>query len=162
MRVVYFAAPLFTQAERLWNARVADGLRAAGFTVILPQERAMDVIKPGEPLPVRRLYELALDGIRQADWVLAVLDGSDPDSGTSFECGYAGALGKRLLGVRTDLRTGGDDVGYDVNLMLSQACIEFVRVDPEDLDGGVDGLVRSIDQRLRQSVAALSADNTTA
>lgn len=126
MRVVYWAGPLCTQAERDWNVRISRGLREAVFDVILPHERGQERIRPGEPLPVRGLYEYALDGIRQADVVVAVLDGPDPDSGTSFECGYAHALGKPVIGLRTDFRLGGDDVTDNVNLMLSQAAHAFV------------------------------------
>jgi hypothetical protein len=40
---LYFAGPLFTTAERVWNAEVTAALRAAGREVLLPQER-----EPGE------------------------------------------------------------------------------------------------------------------
>ena len=36
---VYFAGPLFTTAERAWNAEVAAALRIAGHEVFLPQEQ---------------------------------------------------------------------------------------------------------------------------
>ena len=55
--------------------------------------------------------------------VVAILDGPDADSGTSFEMGYARGRGKRVIGVRTDFR-GGEDHG--VNLMLSNACSDLV------------------------------------
>jgi nucleoside 2-deoxyribosyltransferase len=144
MEIVYWAGPLFTQAERDWNARIVNGLREAGFTVILPQERAEELIHPGAPLPVRRLYEYAIDGIRAADVIVAVLDGPDPDSGTSFECGYAHALGKPFIGLRTDLRLGGDDAAYNVNLMLSQGAAKCLRVGSEDLQDVVDSVVKAI------------------
>jgi nucleoside 2-deoxyribosyltransferase len=55
--------------------------------------------------------------------VVAILDGPDADSGTSFEMGYARGRGKRVIGVRTDFR-GSEDHG--VNLMLSNACSDLV------------------------------------
>jgi len=127
LRVVYWAGPLCTQAERDWNVRISRGLREAGFDVILPQERGQERIRPGEPLPVRGLYEYALDGIRQADVVVAVLDGPDPDSGTSFEWLRSRAAQTRH-GLRTDFPLGGDDVTEKDNLMLSQAAHAFVHV----------------------------------
>jgi nucleoside 2-deoxyribosyltransferase len=144
MDIVYWAGPLFTQAERDWNARIVERLREAGLTVILPQERAEEVMLPGAPLPVRRLYEYALEGVRAADVVVAVLDGPDPDSGTSFECGFAHAIGKPFVALRTDLRLGGDDPLYNVNLMLSQSAARCVRVDSEDLQDVVDSVVKAI------------------
>ena len=144
MDIVYWAGPLFTQAERDWNARIANGLRDAGLTVILPQERAEEVTRPGEALPARRLYEYAVEGVRAADVVVAVLDGPDPDSGTSFECGYAHALGKPFVGLRTDFRMGGDDSAFSVNLMLSQSAAACVRVTSEDLQDVVDSVLKAI------------------
>ena len=59
-------------------------------------------------------------------------DGADPDSGTSFECGMAFALGLPIIAVRTDFRGGGDDLPgqqlKSVNLMLSQAATAIVDV----------------------------------
>jgi nucleoside 2-deoxyribosyltransferase len=55
--------------------------------------------------------------------VVAILDGPDADSGTSFEMGYARGRGKRVIGVRTDFRGSKD---HEVNLMLSNACSDMV------------------------------------
>jgi nucleoside 2-deoxyribosyltransferase len=36
---IYFAGPLFSAAERDWNATLAAALRGAGHEVFLPQEQ---------------------------------------------------------------------------------------------------------------------------
>ena len=112
---IYLAGPLFTQAERAWNERIADGLRIAGHEVFLPQAE-----EPPAPTPTA-LYENNLRGIRNAEVVVAILDGPDPDSGTSWECGYAAGIGTPVVTVRTDFRRAGDDPAADLNLMLSQS-----------------------------------------
>jgi nucleoside 2-deoxyribosyltransferase len=56
--------------------------------------------------------------IRAADAVLAVLDGPDVDSGTAAEIGYAAALGKPVIGLRTDTRRSGDNDATIVNLQI--------------------------------------------
>lgn len=122
---IYFAGPLFTQAERGWNAKVAKVLAAAGHTVWLPQDQARDIVKSTTRLTDderRQLFTVAVDCVRQCDVVVAVLDGSDADSGTCFECGVAFAFDRPVIGVRTDLRLGGEDGDNAVNLMLSQSC----------------------------------------
>ena len=50
---------------------------------------------------------------------MAIIDGADADSGTSWEMGYAHALGKKVIALRTDFR----HVGHHehVNLMLEQS-----------------------------------------
>src|SRR5690242_13206094 len=96
---LYFAAPLFTDAERSWNGKLVAGLRACGYNIWLPQERAIGIIGQALSVPARALYEDAIAGVESAQGLIAVLDGADADSGTCFECGYATALAKVIIGV---------------------------------------------------------------
>jgi len=57
----------------------------------------------------------AIDG---CDAVIAVLDGTDVDSGTAAEIGYAFAKGKPILGYRGDARFSADNEGCVVNLQV--------------------------------------------
>jgi nucleoside 2-deoxyribosyltransferase len=96
-------------------------LTEAGHKVFLPQA----AIEQLETLEAEAIFRLDVEGVRSADAVVAVLDGADPDSGTSFECGLAFALGIPIVAVRTDFRAGGDALPGQrvptINLMLSQA-----------------------------------------
>jgi len=56
--------------------------------------------------------------IAQCDALFAVLDGSDVDSGTAAEIGYAFALKKRIIGYRSDFRLAADNEGTIVNLQV--------------------------------------------
>ncbi len=50
------------------------------------------------------IFATDVRGIDWADALVAIMDGSDPDSGTAWECGYA--YGKKpIVLVRTDLRS---------------------------------------------------------
>src|SRR3954471_3563637 len=123
---LYFAGPLFTQAERDWNRRLAARLTDAGHVVFLPQEE----VKAITTLQADAIFKIDVDGVRTAEAVVAVLDGADPDSGTCFACGIAFALGIPIVAVRTDFRAGGDALPGQklatINLMLSQAAVGFV------------------------------------
>lgn len=128
---LYFAGPLFTQAERDWNARMGAALAKAGHEVFLPQTE----VKAIATLDADAIFQVDVDGVRAADAVVAVMDGADPDSGTSFECGLAYALGLPIVVVRTDFRAGGDALPGQklatINLMLAQAATVVVdRPDP--------------------------------
>jgi len=93
---LYFAAPLFSAAERAWNSELAAAVRDAGHDVFLPQER-----EPGEDAP--GIFATDVGGIDWAEGLVAIMDGADPDSGTAWECGYA--YGKKpVIVVRTDFR----------------------------------------------------------
>ncbi len=56
--------------------------------------------------------------IESSDGMFAVLDGTDVDSGTASEIGYAFALGRKILGYRGDFRLTGDNPGSTVNLQV--------------------------------------------
>lgn len=123
---IYLAGPLFTQAERAWNAELAARLSAAGHEIFLPQE----AIGGLEHLEADAIFRLDVGGVRSAEAVVAILDGADPDSGTCFECGLAFGLGIPVIAVRTDFRAGGDGLPGQklstINLMLSQSASAVV------------------------------------
>jgi nucleoside 2-deoxyribosyltransferase len=125
---LYVAGPLFTQAERAWNERLAAALSAAGYNVFLPQTE----VKAITSLDADTIFRVDLDGVRSAEGIVAILDGADPDSGTCFECGIAYALGIPIVAVRTDFRAGGDALPgqklASINLMLSQAAVVIVNM----------------------------------
>ena len=112
---VYLAGPLFSWAEREFNHHLAWSLRFHGFDVLNPQEfepRDKDV-----DISVA-LFRADVQAIDEADFVLANMDGPDPDSGTAWECGYAYAKGKTVYTYRTDFRSSGDCGAAKFNLML--------------------------------------------
>lgn len=133
---LYLAGPLFTQAERDWNRRLAALLADAGHDVFLPQ----DEVKAIATLHADAIFQIDVDGVRSAEAVVAILDGADADSGTSFECGVAFALGIPIVAVRTDFRGGGDALPGQklatANLMLAQAAALVVHL--PDPSAGVE------------------------
>lgn len=130
---IYFAGPLFTQAEWQWNARLAKELNDIGFDVVLPQVRAEPMLFGDEPFNPSVLFSANVEEIENADMVLAVLDQADADSGTCWECGYAYKAMRPIIGLRTDIRKAADDPS-GVNLMLSQSCARFLAVPYEKRD----------------------------
>lgn len=112
---IYLAGPLFTVAERDFNARLAARLRDAGHEVFVPQDVEQ------RSATARQIFEDDVAGVDWADVVLANMDGPDPDSGTCWECGYAFAKRKTIVAFRTDFRAA-DEAGMGpFNLMLSES-----------------------------------------
>lgn len=56
--------------------------------------------------------------IDRSDCVLAVLDGTDVDSGVAAEIGYAYGKSMLVYGLRSDFRQTGDNIGATVNLQV--------------------------------------------
>jgi len=115
---VYLAGPLFSEGERAYNLTLHDLLEEHLFDVYLPQD-------VGDTSNTRGCDEHAaifaqhIQALQDADIVVAVIDGADADSGTSWEMGYAYALGKRVVALRTDFRIAGHH--ERVNLMLEES-----------------------------------------
>lgn len=80
------------------------------------------------------------ESIRNADGVVAILDGVDVDSGTAAEIGYAYALGKRIYGLRTDFRLAGDNAGSIVNLQVQY----FIEASGGSVETTIEGLLREL------------------
>lgn len=123
---IYQAGPLFSEAERQWHGRCTKALEAAGHEVVWPgalfteeELRAWGADAP------RRIMERDRDALLACDVVVALLDGPQVDDGTAWEIGYAHAVGRPVVGIRTDFRHGGDTATGVVNAMIqgSVACI---------------------------------------
>ncbi|MDO9325043.1 MAG: nucleoside 2-deoxyribosyltransferase, partial [Methanoregula sp.] len=114
---VYLAAPLFSQAERTYNATLAVLLKQHLFEVFLPQE-AGDDIDTRTKRDQGEIFSKNINDLDKADIVVAVIDGADADSGTAWEMGYAYAHNKPVIAVRTDFRRVG--MHEQVNLMLEE------------------------------------------
>ena len=128
----YLAAPFFTQAQWQWNRRLGQALFINhSINVMLPQTLVMPMLSGATPCNAKELYTANIVNLVNCDVVIAVLDGPDVDSGTAFECGYALAVGKPIIGLRTDIRAGGDDPRASINLMLAHCVRTCIVTQPE-------------------------------
>jgi len=127
---VYFAGPLFCEAERAFNLRLAAKLEAIGYQVFLPQRDGVEAKRPpynemaNDELQ-RTIFQLDRDEILQAEIFLFVLDGRVPDEGACVELGIAYGQkhflqqDKLLIGLLTDMR--GAFSGGKLNAMIGGA-----------------------------------------
>ncbi len=105
---VYFAAPLFSEAELTFNIRVTKLLEEF-MDVYLPQRDGglmCKMVATGIPYAIaaRRVFRRDIEAIGQADYVIAILDGRAIDEGVAFELGVAFSQTKRCIGLQTDSR----------------------------------------------------------
>jgi nucleoside 2-deoxyribosyltransferase/predicted secreted protein len=115
---IYLAAPLFSNAERIYNLSLANLLREHLFEVFLPQE-AGDDSDTRLKTEQEQIFKKNKDDLDRADIIVAVIDGADADSGTAWEMGYAYAHNKPVIAIRTDFRRAG--IHEQVNLMLEES-----------------------------------------
>ena len=112
---VYFAAPLFSQAERDYNLKVTAVLEQYDYQVFLPQRDgylAPDLEGLTEEEKIAKIFAKDYEEVTKADIFFGILDGRAPDEGVCVELGIAYSQGKRCYGFKTDART----VESDMNL----------------------------------------------
>ena len=128
--LVYFAGPLFSEAERIFNLRLAEKLEAKGYQVYLPQRDGVESKKPpynemSKDELQQTIFETDRDKVLQADIFLFVLDGRVPDEGACVELGLAYGQkhflqqDKLLIGLHTDMRGAFPD--GKLNAMINSA-----------------------------------------
>ena len=141
---IYLAGPLFSESERSWLLALKQQIIAVGtecgrqVEVLWPWEffDQAELIASGDQAKYK-VFSGCLDGIDQADLVVALLDGTQVDDGTAFELGYfyrAHRNTSRIIGIRTDFRAGGECAGSCVNAMIEGACSRIARSVPELLE----------------------------
>lgn len=122
---IYLAGPLFSEAEKRFNEQLTQRIESAGYDVFLPQRDSTDTKSIREQQDSAELFRKNTEAIDRADLIIAILDGgSDVDSGTAWEIGYAYAKTIPVIGLRTDFRTLG--VEGTVNLMIEKPLLKLV------------------------------------
>jgi len=108
MKRMYLAAPLFSESELQYNLYLKSIL-SQYFEVFLPQqdgELILNLIKEGISIhsAANKIFNADVKAIQQCDVILIILDGRAIDEGAAFELGLAYALGKKCIGLQTDIR----------------------------------------------------------
>ena len=153
---IYLASPLgFSEPGRNYlYDRLIPALTAAGHPVIDPwtltdpeyigaAERETDHAKR---IALFRKANAVIaknnaEAIQRCEALVACLDGTDVDSGTSAEIGYACALGKRIEGFRTDFRLSSDNEGATVNLQVEY----FILASGGAVSRSIDEIISRLD-----------------
>jgi len=126
--LVYIAGPLFSQAEYEFLEKMVDCLAQTSHldpikNFFLPHRDGGELGKG----PTRtQIFNLDTNTLKQAEIVVALLDGPDVDSGTCIELGIAHSLGKKIFGIITDFRSylTNDRESQRPNLMVWGVCEE--------------------------------------
>ncbi len=132
---VYFAAPLFSDAEREYNLKIVGILESYGYEVFLPQRDgflAPELEGKTEQEITDIIFEKDKEEVLKADILFILLDGRVPDEGACVELGIAYASGKRCYGFKSDARAV--ELGMDLNPMITGCFIKlFYNLDGEEL-----------------------------
>lgn len=109
MTKIYIAGPLFSEAELEYNLRLDNFLANLGYKTFLPQRdgyKLADLLLKDNQISTAMdiIFKKDLNEIRNSDIIIFIMDGRVPDEGACLEVGYAYALGKECIGIKTDSR----------------------------------------------------------
>ena len=133
--IAYLASPLgFTHAgQEFMNQKLSPMLKNQGLTILNPWDslelalveikKILTIANYDERVSSLKVFNNKIakeneEMINKSDIMIAVLDGTDVDSGVAAEIGFAYANGKKIIGYRGDFRVTGDNVGAIVNLQV--------------------------------------------
>jgi nucleoside 2-deoxyribosyltransferase len=156
---IYLAGPLgFSEAGRAFHKqKIIPMIESLGHTVLDPwadQGEAAAVVKLPFGVPKRNAWrkinpqigrknQMLIDS---CDAIIAVLDGTDVDSGTAAEIGYGFAKRKLIVGYRGDFRLSADNEGGIVNLQVEY----FIRASGGAIITEIDELPKTMKKLARK------------
>ena len=103
----YFAAPLFSDAEKCYNELIVNKLEAelSNIEFFLPQRDGILLDSSNDKNEAKkRIFYLDELKIFHCDFMVAILDGAHIDEGVAIEIGIAYSLNKRIIALSTDPR----------------------------------------------------------
>ena len=125
-RDVYISGPLFTPVERQYLEDIAAICEALGLSNYLPHRDAG--FGPARDDRARLFFQQDLRMLRDSRCVVAVVNGSDIDSGTAWEIGFSYSAGKHIAGIREDIRDGEINPMVACSLTLTHSLKELSEV----------------------------------
>lgn len=112
---IYLAGPFFNE-EEIKNIEYAERvLKERGLPFFSPMRALFEEAEQGTPEWARLVFNKDVEEIEKADAVVTLYYGSNGDTGTAWECGYAFSLGKPVILVHA--KKEGDS-----NLMMHCGC----------------------------------------
>lgn len=124
MKKIYFAGPLFNEAEKRFNLCITELLEKAGYAVFLPQRDGYEAAKLAGYSPAevcKMIFSKDVSEIINCDIFFMVLDGCNPDPGACVELGIAFSNKKICYGIKTDVRAM--ELNLDLNPLI-EGCFD--------------------------------------
>ena len=125
---VYLASPMFNQAEKDFNLKIAHLLEEYGYEVFLPQRDGLEAAllegKSEQELS-ELIFNIDYQQVLKTDIIFMNIDGRVPDEGANVELGMGYAIGKRCYGFKTDTRS--IQHVLDVNPMITGCMIKVFK-----------------------------------
>lgn len=105
---IYFASPLFSEMERVYNENLVQSIRETyhDVEIYVPQEQG-EINDKNAYADSVAIAKYDTDALLDSELMVAVLDGSTIDVGVATEIGVAYQAGIPIIGLYTDSRQQG-------------------------------------------------------
>ena len=139
----YLSAYSHSQAARWWNGALRDAITANSpyIEISIPQEDLYIDFQKLSPREIQAHYENLLN---DSDIVVVVLDGIESKAWAGFECGYARAAGKHIIGLKAAVNSGNEQITN-----LCAMCDDIIVYNPADTpQATLDSLAQELASRV--------------
>lgn len=117
----YLANGLFGLGDRLVNELLAKQIREAiNVDLYVPQENMAINDKQGYA-DSKQIYDGDYNYLKETDFVVAVIDGCEIDSGVAAEIGIVSTMNKKIYALYTDTRQQGRDNKKKIDALINDA-----------------------------------------
>ena len=100
MKKVYIAGPLCEESSRKFLEQIDEICKELRFDTFLPHRDAG--LYSGDENKINNISQKDLQELHKCDILIGVLNGICLGAGTCWEMGYAQALNKKVIGLKTD------------------------------------------------------------
>jgi len=118
---IYIAGPLCTKENREFLEELDKMCKEMGFATFLPHRDCG--LYEGDNGRIEEIAKRDLEEIKECDVMIGVLNGICVGAGTAWEMGYAQAIGKRVIGLKSD-RSIEESIS-DISVIIA-GCVEVV------------------------------------
>lgn len=129
---IYLAGPLCSEESREFLEKIDKICKELGFETFLPYRDA-GLYKNEED--IKKISKKDLEEIYKCDIMIGVLNGICVGAGTAWEMGYAQAIGKKVIGLKSDRAI--EESISDISVIIA-GCVEIVE--------SIEGLKRELEK----------------
>ena len=105
---IYIAGPLCEEENRNFLEEIDEICKDLGFETFLPHRDCG--LYEGDENKIKEISDRDLEEIKKCEIMVGVLNGICIGAGTAWEMGYAQAIGKKVIGLKTDRKVK-DSIG---------------------------------------------------
>lgn len=163
----YLANGLFGMGDRLLNSLIGSKIReeVKGIDLYLPQENAAINDKSSYANSIT-IAKADMDKLKESDFLIAVIDGVEIDSGVAAEIGAFYMLNKPIFALYTDVRQQGRDNNKKIEALVHDGTenqfmyrnlfvIGLIKQREGGIYSSVEGLVEGIKEYKKFSTPAI-------